>query len=176
MICVYKKLFNKAICHSGRIYFAECTESTKGIRLSILPKRFRRNDKRCFRVGLSPVFFYFFLVSFGPLSFSDSAELHLKTIAVPLFQDNTAEFGIKEELTNELIRAFSEENSLKIADRRSADSILNGTIVAINDQAGSYSRDEQVNEIHAHIFVKIKYEVLVKRKVDWDDNITQFGA
>ncbi|MFQ5627174.1 MAG: LptE family protein [bacterium] len=115
-------------------------------------------------------------IACGPYSFSGSAFPHLKTIAIPLFQDNTAEFGVKEQLTNELIQAFSQENSLKIADRRSADSILNGTIVAITDQAGSYTREEKVNEIQVHLLIEIKYEDLVKRKIVWEDKISQFGS
>lgn len=112
----------------------------------------------------------------GPYSFSGSAFPHLKSIAIPLFQDNTAEFGVKEELTDALVRSFTQENSLKIADRRNADSILMGTIVAINDQAGSITRDERVNEIQVHLLVEIKYEDLVKRKVVWEDRISQFGT
>lgn len=112
----------------------------------------------------------------GPYSFSGSAYPHLNTIAIPLFQDNTAEFGVKEELTGELLRSFNQENSLKIADRRTADSILSGTIVAISDQAGSITRDERVNEIQVHLTVEIKYEDLVKRKVIWEDRISQFGT
>lgn len=122
------------------------------------------------------VFVLLLIVACGPYSFSGSAFPHIKTIAVPLFQDNTAEFGVKEQLTNDLIQAFSRENSLKIADRRNADSVLIGTILAISDRAGSYTRDERVNEIQVHLMVEIKYEDLVKRKVVWEDKISQFGS
>jgi hypothetical protein len=122
------------------------------------------------------VFILLLFAACGPYSFSGSAFPHIKTISVPLFQDNTAEFGVKEQLTNDLIQAFTRENSLKIADRRNADSVLNGTILAISDQAGSYTRDERVNEIQVHLLVEIKYEDLVKRKVVWEDKISQFGS
>lgn len=116
------------------------------------------------------------LIACGPYSFSGLAHPHIKTIAIPLFQDQTAEFGIKEEITNALIKAFTSDNSLKIADRRKADSVLHGTIIAVSDQAGAYTRDERVNEIQVHLLVDIKYEDLVKRKIIWEDKISQFGT
>lgn len=116
------------------------------------------------------------LVSCGPYSFSGSAYPHIKTIAIPLLDDQTAEFGIKEGLTNSLIDAFSRDNSLKIGDRRTADSILRGTIRAVGDRAGGYDASERVDEIQVQVVVELSYEDVKKRKTIWEDTITQFGT
>lgn len=112
----------------------------------------------------------------GPYSFSGTTLPHIKTIAIPLFQDETAEFGVKEELTNALIQAFTSDNTLKIGDRRNADSVLEGKIVSITDRAGAYNRDERVSDIQVYLLVEIKYQDQVKRKVIWEDRISQYGT
>lgn len=116
------------------------------------------------------------LFACGPYSFSSSGNTGLKTVAVPIFNDQTAEFGVKEQLTNAVIAAFTRDNNLKIADRRTADAIVNGTLMRVSEQAGVYTKDEQVQEIRVTLAVQIKYEDVKKRKVLWEETLTQFGA
>ncbi len=112
----------------------------------------------------------------GPYSFSGSGNPNIKTVAVPVFNDQTAEFGIKEQLTNTIIELFTRDNNLKIADRRTADSIVNGTLLRVVEQAGVYTKSEQVQEIRVTLTVHIKYEEVKKRKVIWEEDLTQFGT
>lgn len=112
----------------------------------------------------------------GVYSFSGSANPHLKTVAVPIFDDQTAEFGVKEQLTNAIIASFNRDNTLKIADRRVADVIVAGTILRLNEQAGAYTSQEQVQEIRVYLTAKIKCDDVKKRKVLWEEELTQFGA
>jgi hypothetical protein len=112
----------------------------------------------------------------GPYSFSSSGASHLKTVAIPIFQDRTSEFGIKEELTERLIEQFTRDNTLRVTDRRSADSIIEGTILTVDDRAGAFSADERVTEIRIFLTVQVKYEDLKKRKTIWEENITQWGT
>jgi len=116
------------------------------------------------------------LAGCGPYSFSGSGNPNIKTVAVPVFNDQTAEFGIKEQLTNTIIELFTRDNNLKIADRRTADSIVNGTLLRVVEQAGVYTKSEQVQEIRVTLTVHIKYEEVKKRKVIWEEDLTQFGT
>jgi len=111
----------------------------------------------------------------GYYSFSGSLPPHLETIAVPLFNDRTAEFGLKEELTDAVIEEFTKDNSLKIADRRQADAIIDGNILSIRDQAGAYNANEQVQDIKIYLTVKVKCEDLKKRKVMWEETLSHYG-
>ncbi|MFQ5863832.1 MAG: LptE family protein [bacterium] len=117
-----------------------------------------------------------YLVACGPYSFSGSGAPHIKTVAVPIFQDQTSEFGIKEKLTDAVINEFTRDNTLKITDRRNADSILEGTIVSVTDRAGAFTSNEQVQDIKIFITVRVKYEDLKKRKIMWEEEITQWGT
>jgi len=112
----------------------------------------------------------------GHYSFSGSMASHIKSIAIPLFEDRTAEFGIKEELSDALIAEFTRDNTLKIADRRNADSILEGVIRQIRDQAGAYDSEETVQELKVYLTVDVRYFDATKKKVVWEDRLTQWGA
>ena len=113
-------------------------------------------------------------VGCGPYSFS-GATTGFKTIAVPVFEDRTAEFGIKERLSNTIIDEFTRDNTLKIADRRTADSILLGTLLRVEERAGVYDQNQNVQKIRVSLTVDMKYEDLKKKKTVWEAQITQFG-
>ncbi|KAA3657445.1 MAG: hypothetical protein DWQ10_13245 [Calditrichaeota bacterium] len=118
----------------------------------------------------------FVVTGCGYYSFSGSTLPHLKTIAIPTFQDDTAEFGVKDDLTNSLIEAFTSDNTLKIADQRNADSILTGRLLAVRDGAGAFNRSETVNEIRVTVSVEVKFEDLQNRKIVWEDKLSQVGT
>jgi len=113
----------------------------------------------------------------GYYSFSGSSiPAHLKTVAIPIMDNKTVEFGVPEDLTDALIALFTQDNSLKVVDRRSADSIIEGTIVNIRDQAGAYNQEETVKEIRVYVIVQAKYEDLKKNKMVWEEQITHWGT
>ncbi|MFQ5675094.1 MAG: LptE family protein [bacterium] len=116
-----------------------------------------------------------FYVGCGPYSFSGSAS-NLKTVAIPIFQDQTSEFGIKERLTEEVVDRFTKDNTLRVTDRRNADSLIEGRIITVDDRAGAFTSSESVKDIQVFITVSVKYEDLKKRKVIWEDEITQWGT
>ena len=109
-------------------------------------------------------------------SFSSSGSAHIKSVAVPIFQDLTSEFGIKQKLTDKVIDEFSRDGTLRVLDRRNADSLIEGKILAVHDQAGAFSTDESVQDIKIFIRVAIKYEDLKKRKVIWEEEVEQWGT
>lgn len=112
----------------------------------------------------------------GPYSFSGSGASNLKTVAIPIFQDQTSEFGIKEKLTEEVVDRFTRDNTLRVTDRRNADSLVEGRIITVEDRAGAFTSSESVKDIQVFITVSVKYEDLKKRKVVWEDEITQWGT
>ena len=115
--------------------------------------------------------------SCGYYSFSGSSlPSHLKTVAIPVLDDRTSEFGVRELITEALIEEFTKDNTLKISDPRNADSILEGIIINIRDQAGAYDASEQVKDIKVYITVDVKYHDVKKRKIIWEEQITQWGT
>ncbi len=109
-------------------------------------------------------------------SFSPGSASHIKTIAIPLFEDRTAEFGIREQMTETLVQEFTRDNTLRIAERDAADSVLEGVIVAVADRAGPYDKQEMVQELKVYITVEVRYFDLKKNQEVWKDRLTQWGA
>ena len=99
---------------------------------------------------------------------------HIKSIAIPLVKNQTAEFGIAENITDNIIEVFNEENILRIDNEDSADSILEGTIVSMQDAPYTYSREEAVSEYRITISMDITWydvenetDLLKKRYSGW---------
>ncbi len=124
------------------------------------------------------IFLLFLLIcSCGYYSFSGSTlPAHLKTVAIPVFEDRTAEFGISELITEGLIDQITKDNTLKISDPRNADSVINGIITNIRDEAGTVSLDKEVRDIKIYITVEIQFADLKKRDTIWEDRLTQWGT
>lgn len=126
-----------------------------------------------FVIGLSLLV----LLHCGYYSFSGSSlPSNIRTIAIPIFENKTTEFGVPEDITDTLINEFTRDNTLKVVDRRAADSIIEGAIVNIREQAGAYNQQEQVQEIRIYVMIKAKFEDLKKNKVIWEEEITQWGT
>ena len=111
----------------------------------------------------------------GFYSFSGSLAPHLQTVAVPLFENRTAEFGVAEELTDRLIDEFNRDNSLKIADQSAADVLVEGTVLRIDDRAGAFTEQERVQNLQVYLTVSIVVTDQVKKQVMWEERLTQFG-
>ncbi|MDZ7369684.1 MAG: LPS assembly lipoprotein LptE [candidate division KSB1 bacterium] len=109
-------------------------------------------------------------------SLKGSLPPHLKTVAVPLFENQTSEFGIAEKLTDTVINELVRDGSLKIADRSAADVLIEGTITSVNDRPGAFSQEERVQDINIYISVSVKVTDQVKQTVMWDERLTQFGV
>ena len=103
-----------------------------------------------------------------------SIPTHIKSIAIPLVNNQTAEFGIAENITDNIIEVFNEENILRIVDVDDSDSILRGTIISLDDAPYTFSSEEAVSEYRINITMEITWfdvendvELLKKRYSGW---------
>ena len=74
-----------------------------------------------------------FLGSCMYYSLAGSIPPHINSVAIPIVENQTAEFGMSESVTENLLAKFNEENILRVTDEESAVSVLNGTIVRVTD-------------------------------------------
>lgn len=116
------------------------------------------------------------LLGCGPYSFKGSSiPPHIKTIAVPLFEDRSSEFQIKEKLTDAVINEITRDNSLKIAGENQADAIVYGKIISVSDQAYNYNQNEQVNSYRVYITVEVEVKDVKNAKPLWKERWRQWG-
>jgi len=95
------------------------------------------------------------LAGCGIYSFSGSMRSGIETIAVPVFENKSVEFGIAEELTSGVIDEFVSDNTLKVIPKSNADAILNGTITRYDRVAYTYDENDQVQEYKVNITVNV---------------------
>ncbi len=112
----------------------------------------------------------------GVYTFSGAVPGHLKSIAIPPFENQTAEFGLAEDLSAALIDEFIDDNSFKVLELRQADSAIHGTIIRVTDAPNTFTSGETVQEYKVTITARVRYEDLVKGKVIWDETLTAFGT
>ena len=128
-------------------------------------------DARGIRAGLLIILMA--LAVYGCWYYSTSWSLlpsHIKTVAVPLFRNETTwEYGIKERLTDAVISAFTQDNTLRVESQRSADAVIRASIVAIKEIPFTYDREEQVQEYKIQMFLNIQFEDLKERKIIWEE-------
>lgn len=123
------------------------------------------------------IHFSLFIVGCAYSFTGSSVPPHLKTIAIPLFDDQSGfgEAGLREEFTNKLIDRFQRDNNLEIADKKNADSILEGIIVAVSDRPSVVEKGETVSKLRVTITVKVTYQDMKLRKKVWEKSISNWG-
>jgi outer membrane lipopolysaccharide assembly protein LptE/RlpB len=113
-----------------------------------------------------------------PYSFTGaSVPNHVKTIAIPLVDDQSGfgEAGLREEFTTELTNLFLSDNSLEVADRTTADSILEGVITSVSDAPSVVAQGEAVTKRRITMSAKFAYQDKVLRKKVWEKTFSEWG-
>lgn len=106
-----------------------------------------------------------------------SVPSHLKTIAIPLVDDQSGfgEPGLRELFTTELTNLFINDNSLEVADRGNADSILEGAITAITDAPAVIQQGEEVSRRRVTVSARFAFQDMKLRKKVWEKTFSNWG-
>ncbi len=115
-------------------------------------------------------------ISCGVYTFSPSALGGIKSVAVPLFENQTLESGISEKLTDGLAEAFVTDNTLRVVPEGRSDSILRGTVVSYNRNAYTYDESETVSEYIVRIEVNVQFVESKSDKIIWEERLSNWGT
>ena len=115
-------------------------------------------------------------ISCGVYTFSPSALGGIKSIAIPLFDNQTLESGVGEKLTDELAAAFVADNTLRVVPEGRSDSILRGTVVSYSRDAYTYDESEAVSEYIVRIEVDAKFVESKSNKIIWEERVSNWGT
>ncbi|NOZ75453.1 MAG: LptE family protein [FCB group bacterium] len=132
------------------------------------------NNKR-----LKPVFLtimFLGLTGCGFYSMAGSIPPHIRSIAIPLVINQTAEYGVEENITDAFQNKFTEENILQVVPEKNADSILKGTIVKITDTPYTFNRQEEVTEYRYTVTMEIEWIDVTTDKVLLKKRFSGWGA
>ncbi len=112
----------------------------------------------------------------GVYSFSGSGLSGINTVAVPLFDNQTQEYGIREALTEKIAERFVQDNTLKVVNEKTADSIVRGVIIRYNRESHTFDEQENIKEYIVRIWVKVSFEEKKNKKTIWEDeNLLGWG-
>ena len=102
---------------------------------------------------------------------------HLKTIAIPIADDRSGsgEAGLRENLTQKLIQKFIDDNTLQVAERTSANALLECSIVSLSDAPAIVSAGESITSRRITVGVKVIYRDLVKRTTVFEKTFSNYS-
>ena len=102
-------------------------------------------------------------------SVSGSLPPHIKTAAVPLFENKTIEPGLVEDLTDAIEAAIIRDGTMKIAGEFQADALVEGTIVDFIDEADTFTRNEKAQQFKIRIRADVRFFDRVKNRAIWEE-------
>lgn len=79
----------------------------------------------------------------------------LRRVAVPFLENQSTEPNIETELTDAIVQALQDDNTLKVADEEHADTILSGKVLRYKLKEAFARADLQVDEYQVQIMVEL---------------------
>lgn len=92
---------------------------------------------------------------------------HLKTVAVPVFENGTTEYTLEQEVTDAVIARFVADNHLKVVDEGSANSVIKGRITVYRNSVFGFSEVAQAEEYRVTLGASVIFKDLVKNRELW---------
>lgn len=103
-------------------------------------------------------------------SFSGSSvPAHIKSIAVPTFENETLQPGLEGELTEATIDAFVNDNRLNVGGAGNADAVVEGRIVRYDHGVFGVGNTDQAQEYRVTLRVAVTVKDRVKGKDLWSE-------
>ena len=112
----------------------------------------------------------------GLYSFSGAVPGGIKTVAIPLFDNATSEYGIRESITDAVIDRFQRDNIVKVVDLGRAEGILRGQITNVIDQPYTFQATETVQEYRVIVSVRVSMENTQTGETVWSQEFSEWGT
>lgn len=101
-------------------------------------------------------------------SFSGSSlPSHIKTIAIPVLENQSLDYQVADEATQSLVDRFIQDNRLKVVPLSDADSVLEGTLTSYEDKVYSYDRNENPEQYIVVIKFSLVFKDRIKNREIW---------
>ena len=114
----------------------------------VLKKRLKKITNFCCVILLTGCSYY---------SMAGSIPANINNVNIPLFQNDTAEFELAENLTSKITQEIASQNILKVTNIENSDSSIIGIVTDVSDGPFSFDSNEQVDEYRFSFSVKVKW-------------------
>jgi hypothetical protein len=94
---------------------------------------------------------------------------HIKTIAIPVFENATTEYNLEQELTAAVIQRFVSDNHVKIVSEHDANAVLRGRVIGYKNSVFGFVTGNTAQEYRVSITVSVVFKDIVKNREIWND-------
>lgn len=101
----------------------------------------------------------------------------VKSVAIPIAADqsNYGNAALREEITALLIRKFTRDNSLQVADKTSADAVLQTTILSVTSAPTAVGANQRATVQRLTVSAKAVFDNVKKHKTLWDKTFSNWA-
>lgn len=93
----------------------------------------------------------------------------IRSVAIPTFETAVFQYGLQEQMTGQLIQAFTADGRLKVVAERDADSVLRGRITGYLREPYQYDSQGHVSQYRVRIVVDVRLEDARRRRTLWEE-------
>jgi len=101
---------------------------------------------------------------------------HLKTVAIPVFENGTSQYTLEQDITDAVVQRFVSDNHLRVVDERSANAVLRGKVTLYRNSVFGISPQNLAQEYRVTIAVSVVFKDQVKNRELWSDpNLAKYS-
>ncbi|NOY88936.1 MAG: hypothetical protein GXO93_06035 [FCB group bacterium] len=115
-------------------------------------------------------------VGCGVYTFKPKGKSEIKSIAIERFQNKTSEYGLADQLTDEVTDAIIADGSMEVVTPDKAEAILTGILTRYERKPYKYDENDQVETYAVYMY----FDIALKKSTDgsdiWRENMNQIGV
>lgn len=108
----------------------------------------------------------------GCYTFKGQVAGDIKTLAIPTFSNESSEFGLSETVTDQLIRGFQKDGTLRVVSENQADAILVGTLIDAKDEPYTARSGDVITVDEYRFSMTIRIDLVIREtgETKWTQN------
>lgn len=108
-------------------------------------------------------------------TFNPKGKSSIKSVAIERFDNRTAEFGLEDDMTDQIIEAFIADGNLKVVEQDYADALLKGTLTSYERRPYNPNENDVVESYAIHMYFDISLTNPNTDSLYWNATINQMG-
>lgn len=90
----------------------------------------------------------------------------IRTVAIPLLENESLEASVHQALTDSLTQGFITDGALRVVDEDLADAVLQGTVIEVTEEPFTYG--DVANQYQISVFLKVSFYDTREKKTIWE--------
>jgi len=112
----------------------------------------------------------------GVYSFSASGKAAFESLHVTQFENRTIEYQLADRLTDAVVDAFIQDNTVTIMEPSQAEAVMNGTMVGYRREPYTYDQQDIVSEYAVKVALQVKVVKSDTEDIIWEKEFFAQGV